>query len=130
MPPVFPSVAPLVIVVAQAAAEGPPDFVRTVLNALPLAMIALAAYLLLFRPERERVRRQQELLGGLKKNDRVLTSAGIYGTVAAVDRTADRITLKVDETANVKIDVTLASIAKVIVDKAGGTAAGEAAGGS
>lgn len=129
MPPVFPSVAPFVIVLAQAA-EGPPDFVRTVLNALPLAMIALAAYLLLFRPERERVRRQQELLGGLKKNDRVLTSAGIYGTVAAVDRTADRITLKVDETANVKIDVTLASIAKVIVDKAGGTAAGEAAGGS
>lgn len=130
MPPVFASVAPLVIVLAQAAADGPPDFVRTVLNALPLAMIALAAYLLLFRPERERVRRQQELLGALKKNDRVLTSAGIYGTVAAVDRTADRITLKVDETANVKIDVTLASIAKVIVDKAGGTAAGEAAGGS
>lgn len=130
MPPVFASVAPLVIVLAQAAADGPPDFVRTVLNALPLAMIALAAYLLLFRPERERVRRQQELLGALKKNDRVLTSAGIYGTVAAVDRTADRITLKVDETANVKIDVTLASIAKVIVDKAGGTAAGEAAGAS
>lgn len=123
------SSAPLALLLAQAAAEGPPDFVKTLLNALPLAMIALAAYLLLFRPERERVRRQQELLGTLKKNDRVLTSAGVYGTVAAVDRAADRVTLKVDEAANVKIDVTLSSIAKVLTDKAAGTGAVEAGGG-
>ena len=60
------------------------------------------------------MRRQQELLGSLKKNDRVVTSSGIYGTVANVERDADRVFLRVDDSGNVKIAVTLASIAKVL----------------
>jgi len=103
---------PAAVVVAQAAAEQPPEFVRTLVNTLPLALIVLMAYLLLFRPEREKQRRQRELLAGLKKNDRIVTAAGIYGTVANVDRDANRVTLKVDDTA--KITVTLASIATVL----------------
>jgi preprotein translocase subunit YajC len=92
--------------------SGPP----LVTQILPLVAIAIVAYFLLFRPERERVRRQQELLSGLKKNDRVLTASGIYGTVANVERDADRVTLKVDDAANVRITVTLSSIAKVLRD--------------
>lgn len=99
---------------AQAPAQ-PPDFMRTLVNTLPIAFIVMAAYLLLFRPEREKQRRQQELLTGLKKNDRVVTTAGIYGTVANVDRDADRLTLRIDDTA--KITVTLASVARVLGDK-------------
>lgn len=83
---------------------------------LPLVAIGVAAYLLLFRPERERVRKQQAMLGTLKKNDRVVTSSGIYGTVAAVDRENDRVTLRVDESANVKLTVTLASIGRHLRD--------------
>jgi len=109
--PVLPS-PPVVAIFAAQAAEQPPEFVRTLVNTLPLALIVLMAYLLLFRPEREKQRRQQELLAGLKKNDRVVTAAGIYGTVANVDRDAKRVTLKVDDTA--KITVTLASIATVL----------------
>jgi len=112
-----------VLVVAQA--EGPaaaPDFLRTLVQTLPIALVVFAAYLLLFRPEKEKVRRQQELLAGLKKNDRVVTSAGIYGTVANVDRDADRVTLKVDDAANVKITVTLTSIARVLDRGASGDA--------
>lgn len=92
-----------------------------VLQYLPLIAIAAAAYLLLFRPERERLKKQQELLASIKKNDRVVTSAGIYGTVAAVDRDADRVTLKIDESTNTKMTVTFASIARVIRENAGGT---------
>ena len=70
---------------------------------LPLVAIGVAAYLLLFRPgagaDPNGSRRCSR---ALKKNDRVVTSAGIYGTVAAVDRDADRVTLRVDESANVK----------------------------
>ena len=56
------------------------------------------------------------MLGGLKKNDRVVTSSGIYGTVVSVDRDADRVTLRVDESANAKLTVTLASIGRVLRD--------------
>jgi len=89
------------------------------LQYLPLVAIGLAAYMLLFRPERDRLRRQQAMIAGLKKNDRVVTASGLYGTVAAVDRDADRVTLKVDDSGNVKLTVTLASIARVLGGDAG-----------
>jgi preprotein translocase subunit YajC len=81
-----------------------------------MVMIVAVAWLLLYRPEQERMKRQREMLGSLKKNDRVVTTSGIYGTVANVDREADRVSLKVDDSGNVKISVTLSSIAKVLGD--------------
>lgn len=121
MPPAPPSPANLgswvAVCLAQAAPEGqPPQALQPLVSMLPLVAIGLAAYLLLFRPERERVRKQQAMLGGLKKNDRVVTASGIYGTVAAVDRDHERVTLRIDESANVKITVTLASIGRVLGD--------------
>ena len=120
MQPVFPPLAcPLpvtAVCLAQAANPEQPAPPPLPLQLLPLVAIGVAAYLLLFRPERERVRKQQAMLGNLKKNDRVVTSSGIYGTVAAVDREHDRVTLRIDESANVKITVTLASIGRVLRD--------------
>jgi len=101
---------------AAAAAPPPPGPLELLITYLPMGMIVLVAWLLLYRPERERTRRHQELLTGLKKNDRVITSSGIYGTVANVDREADRVSLRVDEAGNVKIAVTMSSIAKVLGD--------------
>ncbi|MFM7184190.1 MAG: preprotein translocase subunit YajC [Planctomycetota bacterium] len=107
------------VCVAQAAdAANRPE--ALVLQYLPLLAIAAAAYMLLFRPERERQRKQQELLASIRKNDRVVTAAGIYGTVAAVDRDGDRVTLKIDESSNSKLTVTFSSIARVIRDGTGG----------
>lgn len=83
---------------------------------LPLVAIGVAAYLLLFRPERERIRKQQSMQAGLKKNDHVVTASGLYGTVVAVDRDHDRVTLRLDDSANVKATVTLASIGRVLGD--------------
>jgi preprotein translocase subunit YajC len=80
---------------------------------LPIVAIAMAAYLILIRPERERQRKQQALLAGIKKNDRVVTAGGLCGTVSSVDREAGRVSLKVDESSNVKLTVTLASIAQL-----------------
>lgn len=109
---------------AQAGQPGPrPGSLELLLTYLPMLLIVLVAWLLLYRPERERQRRQQELLAGLKKNDRVVTAAGIYGIVANVDRENDRVTLKVDEAANAKITVTLSSISKVLATTAEDTAA-------
>jgi preprotein translocase subunit YajC len=111
------------VCLAQAADRPEPPFA---LQYLPLIAIAAAAYLLLFRPERERMKKQQELLGAIKKNDRVVTSSGIYGTVASVDRESDRVTLKIDESSNAKLTVTLSSLARVLRD---GTAGGDDDGG-
>ena len=125
-PLVRPSASPFpvtAVCLAQAAPEQPAPPLP--LQLLPLVAIGVAAYLLLFRPERERVRKQQAMLGGLKKNDRVVTSSGIYGTVVSVDRDADRVTLRVDESANAKLTVTLASIGRVLRDGGDSTATPE-----
>lgn len=107
---------PLAALLAQAA--GPPrpqpGGLELLLTYLPMLLIVLVAWLLLYRPERERQRRQQELLAALKKNDRVVTSSGIYGIVANVDRENDRVVLKIDDAANVKMAVTLSSVGKVL----------------
>ena len=101
-----------------------PGGLELLVSYLPMVIIVAVAWMLLYRPERERMRRQQELLAALKKNDRVVTTSGIYGTVANVDRDADRVLLRVDEAGNVKIAVTLSSISRVLGD-AGGEPGGD-----
>ena len=111
-------------VMAQAGGQPRPQpgGLELLLTYLPMLLIVLVAWLLLYRPERERQRRQQDLLASLKKNDRVVTASGIYGIVANVDRENDRVTLKVDEAANVKITVTLSSVNRVLAASADDTA--------
>jgi preprotein translocase subunit YajC len=98
---------------ALAEPRGPAGPLEILVTYLPMLLIVLAAWILLYRPEREKQRRQQQLLAALKKNDRVITTSGIYGMVANVDRDADRVTIKIDESTNSKLTVTLASIARV-----------------
>jgi preprotein translocase subunit YajC len=93
-----------------------PNPLELLVSYLPFVLVMAAAWFMLYKPERERMKKQQELLAGLKKNDRVLTASGIYGTVANVDRSADKVSLKVDESENVRLTVTLASIQKVLSD--------------
>ena len=94
------------------------------LQILPVLLIGVAFWAMFVKPERERLKRQQAILSGLKKNDRVLTSSGIYGTVASVDRDGGRVVLKIDDAANVKLQVALSTIASVLDGSAESTASG------
>jgi preprotein translocase subunit YajC len=70
------------------------------------------------------------MLGALKKNDKVLTAAGIFGTVVAVDDDHDRIVLRVDDDRGVRIAFNRGSVVRVLdgsSDKATEKAAGSAA---
>jgi len=87
---------------------------------LPMLAIGFLFYFLLIRPQRQEQRRRQEMLGGVKKNDRVVTIGGIYGVVTNVHREADEVTIKVDETTNTKLRVTLGSVARIMGDEASG----------
>lgn len=71
-------------------------------------------WFLLIRPQRQEQVKRQQMLSGLKKNDRVITAGGIYGVVTNVHREADEVTVKVDEATNTKLRVTMGSIARVL----------------
>ena len=54
----------------------------------PILIIAVlfgVFYLLIIRPQRSRQRRAQQMQGGVEVGKRVRTTAGIYGTVTAID---------------------------------------------
>lgn len=59
-------------------------------------------------------RRRREMLNAIKKNDRVMTIGGIIGTVVSAGDS--EVTLKVDESANVKITVVRSAIQKVLTE--------------
>jgi preprotein translocase subunit YajC len=82
-----------------------------------LVIIGFLFYLMIIRPERRRQSQQKSLLDNLKKNDRVVTVGGVYGTVTNVQRETDSVTLRVDEETNSKLRVTLSAIARVIVEE-------------
>ena len=54
----------------------------------PILIIAVlfgVFYLLIIRPQRNRQRRAQQMQGGVEVGKRVRTTAGIYGTVTAIE---------------------------------------------
>ncbi len=103
-----------------AAAEGPapPSFMQY----LPMIAIAVLGYLLLIRPQSQQAAKLREQVNALKSGDKVVTKSGIYGTVMNVDTQKNRMTLKIDESNNTKIDIVLSSIDYVVDDKVKETA--------
>ena len=66
---------------AQAAGGGSTDFI---MQLFPLVLIFVVFYFLLIRPQQAKVKAQREMLGGVKRGDRVVTGGGIIGLVTKV----------------------------------------------
>lgn len=85
------------------------------------AIFALFFFMVIL-PARRRERLQRETLAtSLKKNDKVLTSAGIIGIVA--DLKDDEAILKIDESANVRMRILRSTIVRILTPKEPGTEA-------
>ncbi len=52
---------------------------------MPFVLIIVIFYFLLWRPQQKKMKLHREMLGGLKRGDRVLTGGGIYGRIARVE---------------------------------------------
>ena len=72
--------------------------------------IVLIFYFLIIRPQRQQQKKIKEMLANLKKNDEVITTSGIHGTVAIVKEKT--VVLRVDEGCRIEFD--RESIASVI----------------
>ncbi len=71
---------------------------------LPLIVIFAIFYFLLIRPQQKKAKQHKEMLGSVKKGDKIITTGGIYGLVESVgERT---VTLKIAENVRVKFGKT------------------------
>lgn len=69
------------------------------------------------RNQRKDRKKRENLLGALKKGDRIQTIGGLLGTVIEVR--ADRVIIKADENNNTKLTFVRAAIQAVVADGAG-----------
>ncbi|MBX9634868.1 MAG: preprotein translocase subunit YajC [Magnetospirillum sp.] len=51
---------------------------------LPLVLIFVVFYFLMIRPQQKKMKAHKEMMGQLRRGDRVLTSGGILGTINKV----------------------------------------------
>ena len=72
------------------------------LREFPGLLIFAVFYFLLIKPQRDQQKKQKNMLTQLKKNDAVVTSGGIHGTVVNVKDTT--LILRVDENVKIEID--------------------------
>jgi preprotein translocase subunit YajC len=102
-------VADLPLVFAQDGGSG--SIWSTFVLLLPIPFLF---YFLIIVPQRQQEKKRRSMIDGMKKNDRVLTSGGIYGTVITVDPKNDKVVLRVDDERGVKLAFTLVSVARVL----------------
>ena len=84
------------------------------------AMLALVVFMLLTsRSQRKREERdRQSMFGRLSKNDRVLTSGGVIGTIVSVKDS--EVVLKVDESTNTKMTFLKSAVQRILTDEQSG----------
>lgn len=75
--------------------------VSPIAQLFPLLLIFVIFYFLLIRPQKLKEKEHQKMLSSLAKNDEVVTSGGIHGTVVNVKESS--VIIRIDE--NVKIEV-------------------------
>jgi len=84
---------------AQPAAGGG---LNSILGFLPIILIFVVLYFLMILPQQRRQKKHREMLGGLKRGDRVVLSAGFHGIITNVkDQT---FTVKIAENTEVEVD--------------------------
>ena len=96
----------LSIATAQAqqagATQQPTGIVQFLLGPFGMMIVIFSIiYLLIMRPQQKKQKQLQEMLRNLQKGDKVITQAGIYGTIAQLDektillQVADRVQIKI-----------------------------------
>jgi len=102
---------------AAPASGGLPGFLLNPLNMF--VIIGILFYFMMIRPERKKRRAAVQMLEELKKNDRVVTIGGICGTIVNVQKDAEEVTIRIDETNNIRVRILRSAISRVIADKGG-----------
>lgn len=84
-------------------------------NLLILGLLFFIFYFMLIRPQQKRVKQHNDLMKGLQKGNKVITSGGMYGVITKLE--GDDIVV-VEIAPSVKVRISRSAVAEV-VDKAG-----------
>ncbi|MBL7052754.1 MAG: preprotein translocase subunit YajC [Candidatus Marinimicrobia bacterium] len=80
-----------------------------------IILIFAIMYFLMIRPQAKKEKERKEMLGNLKKGDKILLNAGIYGTVANAKDGEEVVSIAISSDAKIKVN--RSSIAQVLLPK-------------
>ncbi|MEZ6102602.1 MAG: preprotein translocase subunit YajC [Pirellulaceae bacterium] len=112
------------VLIGQQQPEGG-GIAQVLMQVLPFAAIGILFYLMLIRPESQKRQQLAQKLSELKKNDRVVTVGGIYGTVVNVTKDSDDVTIRIDENNNTRVRILRSAISRIVSGEDGGSKADE-----
>jgi preprotein translocase subunit YajC len=81
----------------------------------PLLLMGVIFYFLLIRPQSRRQKAQRALLSTVAVGDEIVTTAGVYGTVTAIDEDEDVVTVEIAP--GTRIRMVRAGIARILRDE-------------
>lgn len=80
----------------------PEQTVSPFMQMVPMLVIFVIFYFLLIKPQKDKQKELKKMVEALKKNDQVVTAAGIHGTVVNVKETT--VILRIDDNAKMEVD--------------------------
>ena len=79
---------------------------------LPFILIIVIFYFLLWRPQQKKLKQHREMLGALKRGDRIVTGGGIIGRIARVEGDDELI---VEIAPEVRVRVSRGTVSDIVV---------------
>jgi preprotein translocase subunit YajC len=114
MPGTICSLIPVCFAQAAQGAGGEDPLSPMMVLLVQFGPVLLLAFFLFFWLPRQNQKRRMAMIHALKKNDRVLTESGIYGTVVSVDEKADKIVLRIDDEKGVRLTCRKTSVVGLV----------------
>ena len=75
-----------------------------IMSFLPLILLFVVMWLFFIRPKNKEMKKMEEMRKALKKGDKVMTTAGIIGTVTNIDETGTSITVRTASTTLIEFE--------------------------
>lgn len=93
----------------------------------PLILIFVVFYFILIRPQQRKAKEHREMLGQLKRGDRIVTGGGMLATVIRVTPESDEVVVEISKNPQVRVTVAKGTIASVMREETEAKPAEEAA---
>ncbi|MCR4666646.1 MAG: preprotein translocase subunit YajC [Desulfovibrio sp.] len=99
---------------APQAGAPAPDGMGMLASFMPFILMFIIFWFLLIRPQQKRAKAHREMLGNLKRGDKIITQSGLLGTIVELDK--EELLLECGEA---KLRMSRAAIGGVIQPKKG-----------
>ncbi len=77
-----------------------------------IVLLVVLFYVLLIRPQQKRFKEHQDMIGALKKGDKVVTSGGLIGKISKIDGDKDEVEVDLGEVKVTALKSTIQNLAE------------------